>query len=193
MMKKNEFVLSVFFLLFIGHTNAQNNSFVSKIDTALNLYLEISDFIKMEKQKDPKGSSFFVYVVRQIKQTDSCKMYSLGLIINEKEITLIDANYYSIVDGSYVLVSVEDIEGSGKFYGLDVIRADIGDIYNIGKILFQSDVGFMFYDPPGVIYKVCALYTERQFFEDSNYIAPENTIYSVDPWEGVIHNTYRVK
>lgn len=193
MMKKNEFVLSVFFLLFIAHTNAQNNSFVSKIDTALNLYNEISDFIKMEKTKDPKRSSYFVYVVRQIKQNDSCKMYSLGLIINEKEITLIDVNYYSIVDGSYVLVSVEDIEGSGKFYGLDIIRADIGDIYNIGKILFQSDVGFMSYDPPGIIYKVCALYTEKQFFEDSNYIAPENTIYSVDPWEGVIHNTYRVK
>ena len=177
-MKKQELVWIILFLMLIGKANGQDNYIVSKTDSILNLYNEVKDFIKTEKLRRPEKSAFYVYVVREIKQAEDCTTYSLGLIANEYDFLFIDADYYSVVDGSYVIITIKDYNGNGKLYGLEMKKVRPEEEFIIRRTLFDSEVGFMLFSPPGVVYKACDLYTEKQYYKNSDYIPSDFNIYS---------------
>lgn len=167
--------------MLIGKANGQDNYIVSKTDSILNLYNEVKDFIKTEKLRRPEKSAFYVYVVREIKQAEDCTTYSLGLLANEFEIMFIDADYYSIVDGSYVIITTKDYNGNGKLYGLDMKKVGPEEEFIIRRTLFPFENGYMLHSPPGIVYKACDLYTEKQYFKNSDYIPFDLLIYSRFP------------
>lgn len=141
------------------------------------LYQHIKDFIEKTKSERSRISKYFVYYLRVTKAEPDCITYVLGIIVNKSDLELVDSDFYTTIDEDKLLVSFGNNVIVKEIPGMDILELGPDQKKVIeGKLLGEED-GFIMGVYPGIVFLNCGEALRKKYYENSELIPSEKTIY----------------
>lgn len=143
---------------------------------------ELNKFIDKANKEYHDISEYLVFVVYVYQADSNCNAYTIGLIIHDFEFKSVSRSQYQIIDSnSVVLVSFAPDIQEKDIPGVNLVKITPEKKEEIKNRLLPTDKGFILGTTSGLVYKECGDYSEKVFYENSDLIPLEQSIFRSFP------------
>jgi hypothetical protein len=146
---------------------------------------EVILFINKVDAKYNKISDYFVYVIHVNAVKKDCEIYTIGFIFNESDYSRVNPEYIISDSNHTIVVSFSSFLKDTIIPGYKCVKIDYKKECEIKDKLIKEEKGYItgvFY---GLEYKKCEGIIEKTFYENSDLIPAERSIFQMFP-SGVI-------
>ena len=169
-----------------GQALLQTNTQMKETETVGDFTIELNKFIDKVNKEYYKINEYFVFVVYVYKSDSNCNAYTIGFIFNEKDLKRVVPQYQIIDSNSVVLVSFAPDIHKDSIPGINLVKINPEEKEQIRNRLLKEDEGYItgvFY---GLGYKKCGDNLEKIFYDNSDLIPREQSIFQSFPFGGKI-------
>jgi len=141
---------------------------------------EVSDFIDKVNNKYYKISKNFVFVIRVLEESKDCRNYTIGIIFNKPDYEKVKPEYIALDSNNLIIVSFSPKIRDKTIPDYELVKIDCMKENQIMEKLLRDGVyitGFFY----GLEYEKCGEELGKTFYENSDMIPQERSIYQSFP------------
>lgn len=159
-------VLLVLMFCFI-HGYGQNNAIQKKVLTDLDVYLDSMNTISMFDGK------YNVFVLKFHNTNKSYHGFTVGKIVNEHELKLINVTHFTMIDTNYILVCNNNHQNN-LFADMIVQSLEDSSVYaNVLQRLMPISEGAINHSNKGVVYKYNSSGFRKYYYDNLEVLSKE--------------------